>query len=844
MAVSMIGPKFYAWDSDTGKPLAFGKVYTYAAGTNTPKPTWQSEDGAVANTNPVILNGAGYADIYLRGRYKIVVKDADDVEVWTADPVSDASSLLQPWIEETTATQVAPNQFKVTGNKTDVFRYGRSVKMDDQVIVYGTVLKSEYLSGETFVTIDAVDILTSQLSRAWASLVDLESLLPVLKDEAGTTLVDAVTESLATFQPRMEQRFNLLMAASGYEFLATYQQGIEVTEYNQVLRDAAGELWRAAATTTLPYTTTGAGLPEGGNFVPAGDAVLRQALANPDKGAAMVARGVVAVDSIADLLALPEEQRKEGLRYLAKGYHAGSNIGSGEFYWDATSTATDNGGTVLEVPGVVTGRFVRRFEGAVDVTWFGAKGDAGVTDDSQAIQQALNSHRHVYIPPLTFRCDSMINLSSGKVLELKGGAVLRRYSAYSASEDPVVWIAGSEASLFGTGLASSTISSENRCPKGVVRLGHKDMTESHANVTYCSLRDMTISGPLSYGQTSGAQDVALYVPNPQIGGLVNYLHNITGLRLQNANYGIWLHGWANANTISNIQFYRLGSRLDNGGAAIFDNGSLDNAVSDCFFHSSPNSTGILFGALDNTSNGGSTHSTTDSSYKGFICEQGGTSAKAIVSDDSVRNCYIEIKDNVAGGYDIDSEFRNRNTLITRSSFESRIVTNVTTDTITRTSRRGEDEEQNAVVSREYYSSLGSLLEGTQYKIIELSLNSSTGVLVNIEYSVNQNSNLSWTTAGVVTYAVRRSGTAAPEASAIKYNRLPGGSFDFLEPKIDGNSVSLCFRVPSNGTSTTTTSVYAKISVVGIVNDSPVNIFTTTTKETVSGLAALVSPISI
>jgi len=288
MAVSMIGPKFYAWDSDTGKPLAFGKVYTYAAGTNTPKPTWQSEDGAVANTNPVILNGAGYADIYLRGRYKIVVKDADDVEVWTADPVSDASSLLQSWIEETAATQVAPNQFKVTGNKTDVFRYGRSVKLDDQVIVYGTVLKSEYLSGETFVTIDAVDSLTSQLSRAWASLVDLESLLPVLKDEAGTTLVNAVTESLATFQPRMELRFAEFLASSGYEFVGSYQAGVEVTEYNQVVRDISGEFWRVSGSVTLPYTTTGAGLPEGGAFVAVGDAVLRQELSNPDMGAERV----------------------------------------------------------------------------------------------------------------------------------------------------------------------------------------------------------------------------------------------------------------------------------------------------------------------------------------------------------------------------------------------------------------------------------------------------------------------------------------------------------------------------------------------------------------------------
>jgi len=93
MAVSIIGPKFYAWDSDTGAPLAFGKVFTYQAGTNTPKATFQSEDGVTANANPTILNGAGYANIYLDGSYKVVVKDADDVEVWTSDPVTDPSGL-------------------------------------------------------------------------------------------------------------------------------------------------------------------------------------------------------------------------------------------------------------------------------------------------------------------------------------------------------------------------------------------------------------------------------------------------------------------------------------------------------------------------------------------------------------------------------------------------------------------------------------------------------------------------------------------------------------------------------------------------------------------------------
>ena len=171
MAVSIIGPKFYAWASDTGAPLAFGKVFTYQAGTNTPKATFQSEDGVTENANPVILNGAGYAGIYLIGSYKIVVKDADDVEVWTADPVTDASGLQNEWVNERAATQVSPTSFSMVGNYTDVYQAGKAVKMDDTTIIYGHIDSVQYLTGNTIVEVTADLPLTSDLSRAWVSLL-------------------------------------------------------------------------------------------------------------------------------------------------------------------------------------------------------------------------------------------------------------------------------------------------------------------------------------------------------------------------------------------------------------------------------------------------------------------------------------------------------------------------------------------------------------------------------------------------------------------------------------------------------------------------------------------------
>lgn len=72
-----------------GNPLSNGKVLTYKAGTTTPLETYIDPEGTTANTNPVILDAAGRADIYLiaRSSYKITVTDENDVPQYTVDNV-------------------------------------------------------------------------------------------------------------------------------------------------------------------------------------------------------------------------------------------------------------------------------------------------------------------------------------------------------------------------------------------------------------------------------------------------------------------------------------------------------------------------------------------------------------------------------------------------------------------------------------------------------------------------------------------------------------------------------------------------------------------------------------
>ena len=114
------------------------------------------------------------------------------------------------------------------------------------------------------------------------------------------------------------------------------------------------------------------------------------------------------VDTITDLKALDGTHK---LVYVT-GYHTKGDgaFGSHFFEWDATSIEADNGGTIIKLNSVATGRYKLKYDGAVNVKWFGAVGD-GITDDITPIQNAIDAHQAVYLPYGNYKITQAIVLS-------------------------------------------------------------------------------------------------------------------------------------------------------------------------------------------------------------------------------------------------------------------------------------------------------------------------------------------------------------------------------------------------------------------------------------------------
>lgn len=123
------------------------------------------------------------------------------------------------------------------------------------------------------------------------------------------------------------------------------------------------------------------------------------------------------VNSIAELKTISNIESINVLGYYEKG-----DGGGGTFYWDETSTETDNGGTIIQATGITTGRWKRVFSGAVNVKWFDVKQEVNttnLTNNATIFKYMLENFENIEIIDFDFSIGNFVSTAiKTKVLKL------------------------------------------------------------------------------------------------------------------------------------------------------------------------------------------------------------------------------------------------------------------------------------------------------------------------------------------------------------------------------------------------------------------------------------------
>jgi hypothetical protein len=98
-ATQMVNPKIQ-FDDDDGEPCSGCKVFFYETGTATKQATYTDAGGGTPNSNPVVLDSAGQASIWLNegDQYRVILAPSTDSDppvspIWTVDNVDSIQTL-------------------------------------------------------------------------------------------------------------------------------------------------------------------------------------------------------------------------------------------------------------------------------------------------------------------------------------------------------------------------------------------------------------------------------------------------------------------------------------------------------------------------------------------------------------------------------------------------------------------------------------------------------------------------------------------------------------------------------------------------------------------------------
>ena len=130
--------------------------------------------------------------------------------------------------------------------------------------------------------------------------------------------------------------------------------------------------------------------------------------------------GVLEATNVAGMTALLKANLTDNQQCSIAGYTTASDGGQGVFYWDSSSSATANGGTVIASDEGGTGRWLRVHTGGVEALWFGPNTTPGTTDMTAIVQAGLDADENVFIPDEVLLISG--NLASGMANQTLWGA--------------------------------------------------------------------------------------------------------------------------------------------------------------------------------------------------------------------------------------------------------------------------------------------------------------------------------------------------------------------------------------------------------------------------------------
>jgi hypothetical protein len=127
------------------------------------------------------------------------------------------------------------------------------------------------------------------------------------------------------------------------------------------------------------------------------------------------------VATIAALKAISVGAIPNGKQVAVGGYSSAGDGGGGLFYYNNSSSDADNNGTII-APTAGAGRWIRIYAGALNILWFGGKGDDS-TDNAAAIgyaYSAITTSGAIYFPAGFYRYNSAISFASAKSIDIIG----------------------------------------------------------------------------------------------------------------------------------------------------------------------------------------------------------------------------------------------------------------------------------------------------------------------------------------------------------------------------------------------------------------------------------------